>query len=143
VTTVIVSGGLYAGEHEVRLSQGRAYIHIPAKTVEGLISRNVKVLARVNAEKCEERGLHGLLLSFTATLVKAGRHIQDKYPLLLLHTSIEDRQLRSPRGSLGTKRLREVVCEGGRGGLGYQNKKQKTEAYKAWSPSTDGSHSDV
>jgi hypothetical protein len=72
VTTVIVSGGLYAGEHEVRLSQGRAYIHIPAKTVEGLISRNVKVLARVNAEKCEERGLHGLLLSFTATLVKAG-----------------------------------------------------------------------
>jgi hypothetical protein len=72
VATIIVSGGLHVGEHEVRLSQGRAYIHIPVKTVEGLTSRRVRVLARVNAERCEERGLHGLLLSFTATLVKAG-----------------------------------------------------------------------
>jgi hypothetical protein len=72
MVALIVSGGLHAGEHEVRLSQGRAYIHIPAKTVEGLINRRVKVLARVNAEKCEERNLHGLLLSFTATLIKAG-----------------------------------------------------------------------
>jgi hypothetical protein len=72
VATIIVSGVLHAGEHEVRLSQGRAYIHIPVKTVEGLTSRRVRVLARVNAERCEERNLHGLLLSFTATLVKAG-----------------------------------------------------------------------
>jgi hypothetical protein len=72
VSAIIISGGLHVGEHEVRLSQGRAYVHIPAKTVEGLTSRRVKVLARVNAERCEERGLHGLLLSFTATLIKAG-----------------------------------------------------------------------
>jgi hypothetical protein len=72
VSAIIISGGLHAGEHEVRLSQGRAYVHIPAKTVEGLTSRRVKVLARVNAERCEEKNLHGLLLAFTATLIKAG-----------------------------------------------------------------------
>jgi hypothetical protein len=70
--SVIVAGGLFVGEHEIRVSQGRAYIHIPSKTVEGLVSRKVKVLARVNAEKCEEKGPHGLLLAFTATLIKAG-----------------------------------------------------------------------
>jgi hypothetical protein len=72
VATVIVSGGLYVGEHAVRLSKGRAYIHIPIKSVEGLISRRVKILARVNASKCEDKTVHGSILSFSATLVNAG-----------------------------------------------------------------------
>ena len=70
--SVIISSGLHAGEHEIRLGKGRAYIHVPAKTVQGLISKKVRVIARVNAEKCEERNLHGVLLSFTATLIEAG-----------------------------------------------------------------------
>ncbi len=65
-------GGLYVGEHLVRISRGRAYVHIPKKAVEGFTSRKVKVLARVNANRCEDRSVHGSMLSFPATLVEAG-----------------------------------------------------------------------
>jgi len=65
-------GGLYVGEHLVRISRGRAYVHIPKKAVEGFTSRKVKVLARVNANRCEDRNIHGSILSFPATLVNAG-----------------------------------------------------------------------
>ncbi len=65
-------GGLYVGEHLVRISRGRAYVHIPKKAVEGFTSRKVKVLARVNANRCEDRSVHGSILSFPATLVNAG-----------------------------------------------------------------------
>jgi hypothetical protein len=64
--------GLYVGEHLVRISKGRAYVHIPKKAVEGFTSRKVKVLARVNADRCEDSSVHGSLLSFPATLVEAG-----------------------------------------------------------------------
>jgi hypothetical protein len=69
---VLAIGGLYVGEHLVRISRGRAYVHIPKKAVEGFTSRKVKVLARVNANRCEDRNIHGSILSFPATLVNAG-----------------------------------------------------------------------
>jgi hypothetical protein len=69
---IILSGGLYVGEHEVRVAGGRAYLHIPVKAVEGFRSRRVKVVARVNADKCDDKSIHGSILSFPATLVNAG-----------------------------------------------------------------------
>jgi hypothetical protein len=72
VSVIIVSGGLYVGEHLIRIGGGRAYIHIPVKAVEEFRSRKVKVTARVNASRCEDRSIHGSILSFPATLVNAG-----------------------------------------------------------------------
>jgi hypothetical protein len=69
---LVLSGGLYVGEHRIRVAGGRAYLHIPVKAVEGFGSRKVKVVARVNAVKCEDRNIHGSILSFPATLVNAG-----------------------------------------------------------------------
>jgi hypothetical protein len=70
--TLILSGGLYVGEHGVRVARGRAYFHIPVKAVEGFRGRKVRVVARVNADKCDDKNIHGSILSFPATLVNAG-----------------------------------------------------------------------
>ncbi len=70
--TLVLSGGLYVGEHAIRVAGGRAYVHIPKKAVEGFMSRRVKAIARVNATKCADRSVHGSMLSFSATLVEAG-----------------------------------------------------------------------
>jgi hypothetical protein len=69
---IIALEGLYVGEHELRIGGGRAYVHIPRKAVGGFTSRKVKVTARVNASRCEDRSAHGSLLIFPATLVEMG-----------------------------------------------------------------------
>jgi hypothetical protein len=69
---VVAMEGWYVGEHGIRVSGKRAYIHVPKKAVEGFKSRKVKVLARVNASKCEDRSAHGSILGFPATLINAG-----------------------------------------------------------------------
>jgi hypothetical protein len=72
VPIIIALEGLYVGEHEVRMGGGRAYIHIPKKAVEEFTNRKVKVIAKVNASRCEDKSVHGSILSFPATLVEAG-----------------------------------------------------------------------
>jgi hypothetical protein len=69
---VVTMGSWYVGEHEIRMSRNRAYIHVPKKAVEVFKSRRVKVLARVNASKCDDMSIHGSILSFPATLINAG-----------------------------------------------------------------------
>ena len=73
MSVIIVPRALYAGEHALRYSGNRAYVHLPIKTVEGLTGRKVKVIARVNARGCKDGNDHDQLISFMATLVKTGR----------------------------------------------------------------------
>jgi hypothetical protein len=68
----VIAEGLYVGEHRIRISGKRAYIHLPKKAVEGLGTKKVKVIARVNASRCEDLKVHGSILSFPATLINAG-----------------------------------------------------------------------
>jgi len=63
---------IYAGRHEIRSSSGRLYIHLPVKTVAGLISKRVRVVAVVNAENCEDKTLNGSMIMFNANLVRVG-----------------------------------------------------------------------
>jgi len=69
---IVAMEGWYVGEHKIRVSGNRAYIHVPKKAVEGFKSRKIKVIARVNASKCEDMRVHGSILSFPATLINAG-----------------------------------------------------------------------
>jgi hypothetical protein len=69
---IILGGGLYVGDHRVRVAGGRAYLHIPTRAVEGFRSRKVRVVARVNADKCDDKSIHGSILNFPATLINAG-----------------------------------------------------------------------
>jgi hypothetical protein len=87
--TIIVSGGLYVGEHEIRVAGGRAYIHIPVKAVEGFKSRRVRVIARVEATKCEDRSVNGSILSFPATLVNAGGTFRINLPSYYLSLALK------------------------------------------------------
>ncbi len=69
---MIVTSGLYAGRYRLRMGGGKLYVHIPAKLVEELGGRKVRVVAIINALACNDRILHGSLIAFTATLVAVG-----------------------------------------------------------------------
>ena len=69
---MIVTSGPYAGRYKLRMGGGKLYAHIPAKLVEELGGRKVRVVAIINALACNDRILHGSLIAFTATLVAVG-----------------------------------------------------------------------
>jgi hypothetical protein len=75
--------GLYMGRYKLRTGSGRTYIHIPVKLAGEINNRKVKVVAVINTLGCDDRRLHGSLISFTATLVEVGGtyrlHIPSRY----------------------------------------------------------------
>ena len=68
---ILAVTGLFLGRYRLRTGGGRVYVHIPVKLVEE-INRRVRVTAVINALACNNRILHGSLVSFSATLVEAG-----------------------------------------------------------------------
>ncbi len=86
---IILSGGLYVGEHQVRVAGGRAYFHIPVEAVEGFRGRKVKVVARVIADKCDDKNIHGSILSFPATLIEAGGTYRVNLPSYYLSLALK------------------------------------------------------
>jgi hypothetical protein len=63
---------IYVGRHNIRRGGGRLYIHLPTKSVSGLVSRRVRVVAVINAEDCEDKTLNGSVITFTTNLVNVG-----------------------------------------------------------------------
>jgi len=76
----IASFMIYAGRHQVRVSGGRSYVHIPLKTAGGLLSKKVKVVALVNSDKCEDKSFHNSIIMFSASLVKVGETFRINLP---------------------------------------------------------------
>jgi len=69
---MLIAAGFYAGRYKLRTGGGKTYVHIPAKLVEELGNRRVRVVTVINALACTNRILHGSLIAFTATLVEVG-----------------------------------------------------------------------
>ncbi len=73
----VAVSGVYVGRRAIRVSSdGRMFIHVPAKIVKatGLAKdKKVKVILIVNAERCQTTQYHGAVVKFIGRLVKTGR----------------------------------------------------------------------
>jgi len=76
----VASSMIYVGRHQVRIGGGRSYVHIPLKTAGGLLSKKVRVVALVNADKCEDKSFHSSIIMFSATLVRVGETYRINLP---------------------------------------------------------------
>jgi len=67
-----LASSVYVGRHAIRRGGGRLYLHLPIKSLGGLVSKRVKVVARINAGKCVDKTLDGSLIMFSTNLVSVG-----------------------------------------------------------------------
>ena len=67
---------VYVGRRAIRVSSdGRMFIHVPAKIAKAAVAkdRKVKVALILNTESCQATQYHGAVIKFIAKLVRTGR----------------------------------------------------------------------
>jgi hypothetical protein len=67
-----LASSIYVGRHAIRHGGGRLYLHLPIKSLGGLVSKRVKVVAQINTENCVDKTLNGSLIMFITNLVGVG-----------------------------------------------------------------------